>query len=504
LNNILKKAGPKHIEKFVEEAFNRAKETGDTKHWLHGEDLIKATLEAVGSNVSDNVLSMYLDMFKYGKEDLFTDLRKVISKIPPDQAERILLPRLRDKSVPIEERRGIAGALYNMTGTLKEEGRKFSIDGLKEVKAGFSEDIARAEKEMQEKSKRLKDLYQLRALTYRDKDLLPPTQERMLANEIKYLEESLKNTQKNLEKRASKITSFLSDPVMNDVLSKLPEKEMNDLVGSALEGLEKTKAGQRFFDDHIKPTLDGTEENPLWGQAYKSTDFGLNLVGKFSSAVVRAGEVNYLNTMARILKIKDVSKLSKVEEILVNYRKTKNSTHAVERLKNLGLFKKMSDSKIVSTLGKLGDTFAVMNFALGMHKLFKDPSLKNILSSSRDGAIMIEGISRLVKESSHFAKFGKLVGKAVPPLDIVLGSIGMSESIDRGDVAGTVFSTLTTVGGIVATAGLVLDGTVVGAVAGIPLTVIGGIMAVVGSIGNWIFSDSEAEKFAKKVGYLPD
>jgi len=416
---------------------------------------------------------------------------------------------INNKNLSIAQRRGIAGGLNSIDGNpaIKKALQDFAVNGLKEVTAGFSEEVARAETQMKADGARLGKLYHLRSLVYKDPDLLPPDQKSMLHREINMLENRMNRMQEDLEKRAGQISAYLSDPDMTGILGKLPEDELNPLMDSALEGLEKTAAGQKFFEKQINPVLQGHSKNPLWENAFKSSDFGVNLLGKFSTALAKAGEASYLNAMAKVLNIKNAKDLAKVEEILMNYKKTKDTSSAMKNLRNMGLGKDMSDSKLTGMLGKMGDAFAIMNFAIGMNNLFKDPNLKNALTTAKDAAILSETIGKLVQKSSHLQKFSKLAGigkfvKAVPPIDIVLGAIGMKESVERGDTAGAAFNALTTAGGVVATAGLVLDGTVVGAVAGVPLTVIGGIMAVTGALGNWIFGDSEAEIFAKELGYI--
>lgn len=82
----------------------------------------------------------------------------------------------------------------------------------------------------------------------------------------------------------------------------------------------------------------------------------------------------------------------------------------------------------------------------------------------------------LMKKAPWLLKGGKVLGKLLPGLDILTGGWQMIDSIRKGDTFHAVTGGVTALGGILITAGTICDMTGVGAVVGVPLQVIGGVL----------------------------
>ncbi len=82
----------------------------------------------------------------------------------------------------------------------------------------------------------------------------------------------------------------------------------------------------------------------------------------------------------------------------------------------------------------------------------------------------------LMKKAPWLLKGGKVLGKLLPGLDILTGGWQMIDSIRKGDTFHAITGGVTTLGGILITAGTICDMTGVGAVVGVPLQVIGGVL----------------------------
>ncbi|MEZ0368429.1 MAG: hypothetical protein ACAI44_04995, partial [Candidatus Sericytochromatia bacterium] len=88
-----------------------------------------------------------------------------------------------------------------------------------------------------------------------------------------------------------------------------------------------------------------------------------------------------------------------------------------------------------------------------------------------------------------------------PILEGTLSGFALYEkngTIDRGDEGGTLGHSLIMGGSVIALAGFAADGTVVGAVAGVPLTIIGGLIAGTGKVINMVAEDGADEKWIKE------
>lgn len=82
----------------------------------------------------------------------------------------------------------------------------------------------------------------------------------------------------------------------------------------------------------------------------------------------------------------------------------------------------------------------------------------------------------LMKKAPWLMKTGKVFGKLLPGLDILTGGWQMIDSIKSGDTFHAITGGVTTLGGVLITAGTICDMTGVGAVVGVPLQVIGGVL----------------------------
>lgn len=85
-------------------------------------------------------------------------------------------------------------------------------------------------------------------------------------------------------------------------------------------------------------------------------------------------------------------------------------------------------------------------------------------------------VDGLLSKAPWLLKAGKVLGKLLPGLDILTGGWQMIDSIRKGDTFHAITGGITTLGGILITAGTICDMTGVGAVVGVPLQVIGGVL----------------------------
>lgn len=139
----------------------------------------------------------------------------------------------------------------------------------------------------------------------------------------------------------------------------------------------------------------------------------------------------------------------------------------------------MGPLKVFNALKNMKDPEKLMEKLRGMKGKVFDKFLSKLGS-----------FERLMAKAPWLMKAGKVAGKLLPGLDILTGGLQLVDSIRKGDVFHAVTGGVTTLGGVLVTAGTVCDMTGVGAVVGVPLQVagtvlVGGAMAADGVKWLW-------------------
>lgn len=157
---------------------------------------------------------------------------------------------------------------------------------------------------------------------------------------------------------------------------------------------------------------------------------------------------------------------------------------------------------------------AVKGIVLGGKKIWdslrnmKNPAkllqkLRGLNGKIFDGILnKLGSFDNLMKKAPWLLKGGKVLGKLLPGLDILTGGWQMIDSIRSGDTFHAITGGVTTLGGILITAGTICDMTGVGAVVGVPLQVIGGVLVggamiadgVKWAVDNWDTISENASK----------
>lgn len=324
----------------------------------------------------------------------------------------------------------------------------------------------------------------------------------VLDRDLKVSQKAVDRASSGMEEAANGVIQKLEDPAFQAALQKMPEDKRDDIMGRMLLSISKTQAGQAYFDKNVAPALEGDPKAPpLWRNAYDGLKNGqkstLNLL-EASGAMLASREVGKASKlldsgMSRALGIKP-DQLGVVEEAASLYNKG-NETAAKELLKKSDL------GHLGSNLTKIAGTFTVLTGLVAVADLVQNPNLKNIASTGKSALEVTSLAGKLVEESTRFGRFAKIAGKAAPPVDMVLGAVGLfgeKGAIHRGDIGGTIGNSLTMAGGTVAAAGLALSATGVGSVGGVPIAAIGAIISGVGGLVDWIWGDSSTTKWLKE------
>jgi hypothetical protein len=163
--------------------------------------------------------------------------------------------------------------------------------------------------------------------------------------------------------------------------------------------------------------------------------------------------------------------------------------------------------------GKVGEALKGLTVVFGAIGVVKDWSnfsdadvkeklgtICNTLSVGKDGADLITGtLSRFAANSAADVAekagtdaaaaaetvgltAGKLLGAGIGALGAVVSGWQAFDDFKAGNTQKGVGETMTAIGGVVATAGLFLDGSIAGAPAGVVLNVVGGVLAAAGTV----------------------
>jgi HEAT repeat protein len=461
----------------------------------------KAAVEVLGAMGDDRSLKALIDFGPSVPAQNRAPLLEAIKSRPQDQVDRIAMPVMREPGV--SDRKDLAAMGLSRAGSAegKQLATDYFVQSLEAKGAALKAHLEAIKEPQAQDIKRLNDLYKLRGAVYHHPDALPAANRQRLENDIRSLEAGLQRRIDQHEQLAAKVTDMLSDPDVKESLGRLPEERRAELIEKSFDGVSGTAAARRYVQEQLVPALNDPTKDPLYKTAGKGANStrlaALAGINKFAPELALQGEQTYQKAVQSALGLKNAAEMERVEKALVDLAGAEGNAakaaKAKETLEGMGFS---------GGYNKLNATFATMNFALGVRDLVNDPSWRNAVSTAKDSTEMVERMTLLVEESPRLQAAGKLVGKAAYPLTAVLGFMDLRESAENRDLGGTLFDSLTTTGGIVATAGLVLDGTVAGAVAGVPLTVIGGAMSVVGAVGKWVFGDSKTERLAKQLGYL--
>lgn len=129
LRKILQTSGDDHIEFFAKEAFQRAGKMEEDYGYGKKGNLIRAAFDLLEGLDSDGARKGLTEVFNFSYRELQDRAGEIISKLPPEKAEK-LLPLIKDQSLPLSQRTGIIMALgeNNNSPHCKKEASEYVIN----------------------------------------------------------------------------------------------------------------------------------------------------------------------------------------------------------------------------------------------------------------------------------------------------------------------------------------------------------------------------------------
>ncbi len=337
---------------------------------------------------------------------------------------------------------------------------------------------------------------------------------RLLRGNIENMSRVVRNQAGELEARANRLITDLESPDFQQALLRLPDAQRADILGRMTGVLSRTEGGKRYLEQNLLPYLKAASdpaaaaalkdlpENKLWknvftpaNQTLSNADTVLKVLEGTGAFIANRADATHLveGALSQALALKP-GQLKTVEDAVI-LRAQGQYKEADALLQRSGL------GRLGRSMDVIGKSLTTLNGLLTIADFVKDPSLQSAVAAGKSTAELIAITQKLASQSSRYAKFAGMAGKAVPAFDIIQGAMGLygkDNAPSRGDVGGTVGNALMLTGGTVAAAGLVATGTVVGSVAGVPLTVVGGVIAGVGAAVDFVFGDSETDKWLKQ------
>lgn len=328
---------------------------------------------------------------------------------------------------------------------------------------------------------------------------------------------------RQMEATAGKIARQLDDPAFQAAIAQLPPEKAGEVLRDLTASLHGTQTGARYFARNIKPALEGNPRAPqFWTRMYNAAD-PATPAEEPSTVYIPAKQVS--EHAKRALSIlegvggfvaeqKDASAaLDQALRTGLGLKKLSGNYNVddIESLREAAVLCKGGDKKAAQELlksrglGRFANNVEHFTKSVGgvaslltVGEFVRDPTVRNCIDAAGNSAELVQLATSFAAKGSSWAKFGTRVGNAAPLLSAVVGVMDMDTAAKRGDQASTIGNALIATGGVVATAGLIADGTVVGAVVGVPLNVIGGAMALTGGLVEAVWGDSDTEKHLKE------
>jgi hypothetical protein len=338
-----------------------------------------------------------------------------------------------------------------------------------------------------------------------------------LDNNLDILGRQFQEAGQKREGTAREVVRQMQNPAFVQALSRMDDGERAKLVGRMMTSIEGTKTGEDFLKQALLPIAEGGPDglaklpegkNPFavifkhGGAAGETAMTVLEKAGGFiakQSKQLKNPEL--LDNLMKVSLALKPGQLKVVEDAaaLANSGKMKD---AKELLEAKGI------SAVAKNFERVSQSLTVVSGAAAYVELAMDPNLSTALEAAKGTAEMTKVATKFAQELPAFQKYkamlgttGKVADRVAAPIQAVIAlhdTWKEDGSVQRGDVGETVGNSLVATGAIVTTAGLCLDGTVVGAVAGVPLNVFGTVMMGVGAGVNFIFGDNDTEKWLKK------
>ena len=339
---------------------------------------------------------------------------------------------------------------------------------------------------IEEAQKRLGHLEAVRSGLNKDGIKVPETMNRSIA----LMRKNLNTLVPQREQAAKKVTDYLSNPDVRESLGNLSSKEAGQLFEQSGRAVGSTKAGTEFGRDVVAHEL-GQENirDPFFKRALDGvgkvagfTNNSVSAINNFVAGLAMAGSNKYKAAFAHAsgMSVEQISRFAKMDP---NARVTGNMGKA---LKGAG-----------EVLTNVSRGLDVMNAGLSLVKAAQNP---------KDKRAWADAANSVAAAANSFTKIGSRANIGLSaitgPLTMITGNMDMHNSIQKNDYHAIAGNGAVTAGGAMATAGVLMSATGVGAVAGAPLMVAGGIISGGGAVYAHFFGDGWAESEAKRLGYI--
>jgi hypothetical protein len=466
-----------------------------------------ATVEVLSALDDDKARAALVRHGTQADEGTREAIHAALAKRPPAEVQRIAGARMKDASLPEADRDFAARVLVRSGGP---EGKRMAgahWGAIAKTRVGELSRYVDARKGGVESMRReLNDLHRLRLLHQYGHGKLTPEAFASLERDIARTQDALWRVAAETEKRAAAVEAMLSDPDIAAGIAALPPDEAKKIVSDGVRSMVGTASGQRFFESAVAPAIADPAAGGLVVELLKGADpfkdLAAEVVGHFAPQVAARGEA-FASLAMRRMAGKGGQALSKadfeaVEKALLVLGDEKASEAAKAAARST------LDAKGIkgSFLEKLGGAWSGIQLAIGLQELVKDPSFKNALSAADNAAGFAEAVSKIVEKSPSLSKhwksaaaFGKVAGAAAGVFQFGASTLEMYESAGRKDLGGMIGDLAQAGGGLFLAAGVAFP----------PFAVVGVILTAGGTVGKWIWGDSEEEKrlksLADKYGY---
>ncbi len=315
---------------------------------------------------------------------------------------------------------------------------------------------------------------------------------RALDTAIGVLQRSKADVVGQREAAAKKVADYLRDPEVRRSLGNLSQEEAGEALEAATGAIASTQAGKAFAQDVAAKELGGSSvDDPLFKKVFdgasKSATLAsrsLKVVDNMVAGLSAAGPGSYRHAVAHAVgatsdQVREWAAMTKEARL--------NPSSSM--VKSLG--------KVAHGVNHLSNSLDVMSAGL---------SLQNAVNNPTDARAWTDAAKDIALAARDFTTTGSKAFTAwtavAAPLTAITGELDTLSALDRGDWDAAAGNGAVALGGGLATAGVIMSATGVGAAAGVPLMVVGGIVSAGGSLYAHFFKDGPAEARAKELGFL--
>lgn len=311
------------------------------------------------------------------------------------------------------------------------------------------------------------------------------------------------------ETHGNAIVRALEDPKLLAAVSGMPIAQKKALLEGAFGVLSRTDAGLDYFNRAILPRLRGQRSqdslvNAIFdgaGASAGGASLALTMLEGCGSFLAR--HQNGMDLLQEgIVRALGAQPTPRTMEVVRKAIWTAGTGRPDARDAALRILTEAGLTRASANLEQLNRVFVGVSAGLALKDLLADPSIRNKINAGKSAAEVSDMALAVLKNSQKYGRYAALgasvlknaaaaLGVAVSAMDIY----GEGGSIDRGNIAETIGNSVAMGGGIVTAGGLALSATAIGAVAGVPLTVIGAVLGGIGSLIAFLGGDSASRKF---------